>query len=78
MAGKRHHYIPRFLQRGFSIEKDSKFFCCLCKKDIIKENIVIENVGLENKFYTLDGDSTIDDRITEKETFFIQVWSVIY
>ena len=69
MAGKRQHFIPRFLQRGFSLEKEGKFFSCLCKKEFIKENIVIENIGLENKFYTLDGDSSIDDKITEKETY---------
>lgn len=69
MAGKRQHFIPRFLQRGFSIEKEGKFFSCLCKKEFIKENIVIENIGLENKFYTLDDDSSIDDKITEKETY---------
>ncbi|HCU2229578.1 TPA: hypothetical protein OUJ68_005125, partial [Klebsiella pneumoniae] len=53
----------------FSLEKEGKFFSCLCKKEFIKENIVIENIGLENKFYTLDGDSSIDDKITEKETY---------
>lgn len=69
MAGKRQHFIPRFLQRGFSIEKEGKFFSCLCRKEVIKENIVIENIGLENKFYTLAGDSSIDDKITYKETY---------
>ncbi|PNP34726.1 DUF4238 domain-containing protein [Citrobacter amalonaticus] len=69
MAGKRQHFIPRFLQRGFSIEREGKFFSCLCRKEVIKENIVIENIGLENKFYTLDGDSSIDDKITDKETY---------
>ncbi|ROR14522.1 DUF4238 domain-containing protein [Erwinia sp. JUb26] len=69
MAGKRQHFIPRFLQRGFSIEKNGKFFSCLCKKEFIKENIVIENIGLENNFYALNGDSSVDDKITEKETY---------
>ena len=69
MAGKRQHFIPRFLQRGFSIEKDGRFFSCLCKREFVKENIVIENIGLENKFYTLNGDSSVDDKITENETY---------
>ena len=76
MAGKRQHFIPRFLQRGFSTEKEGKFFSCLCKKEFIKENIVIENIGLENNFYTLDGDLSIDDKITEKELISIQKSSV--
>ncbi|MFJ5320552.1 DUF4238 domain-containing protein [Pectobacterium parvum] len=69
MAGKRQHFIPRFLQRGFSIEKNGKYFSCLCKKEFIKENILIENIGLENHFYTLNDDFSIDEEITKKETY---------
>ncbi|OSN11131.1 hypothetical protein AU512_04975 [Lonsdalea iberica] len=69
MAGKRQHFIPRFLQRGFSIEKNGKYFSCLCKKEFIKENILIENIGLENYFYTLNDYFSIDEEITKKETY---------
>ncbi|MFJ5453015.1 DUF4238 domain-containing protein [Pectobacterium jejuense] len=69
MSGKRQHFIPRFLQRGFANEKDGKYFSSFCNKEKIKENIVIENIGVENYFYSVDGDCLIDEEITNREIY---------
>ncbi|ENZ9765821.1 DUF4238 domain-containing protein [Escherichia coli] len=69
MAGNRQHFIPRFLQRGFSNEKKGKYFTNWYRKDCFKENMIVENIGLENKFYSHYGDSIVDRKITENETY---------
>lgn len=69
MAGNRQHFIPRFLQRGFSNEKNGKYFTNWYRKDCFKENMIVENIGLENKFYSHYGDSIVDKKITENETY---------
>ena len=69
MAGNRQHVIPRFLQRGFSNEKNGKYFTNWYRKDCFKENMIVENIGLENKFYSHYGDSSVDKKITENETY---------
>ena len=62
MAGNRQHFIPRFLQRGFSNEKNVKYFTNWYRKDCFKENMIVENIGLENKFYSHYGDSSVDKK----------------
>ncbi|MEQ9859062.1 DUF4238 domain-containing protein [Pectobacterium versatile] len=69
MSGKRQHFIPRFLQRGFAVKRGGKYFSSLCNRETIKDGIIIENIGVENYFYTLDGDCSIDDKITNSETY---------
>lgn len=69
MAGNRQHFIPRFLQRGFSNEKNGKYFTNWYRKDCFKENMIVENIGLGNKFYSHYGDSIVDKKITENETY---------
>lgn len=69
MAGNRQHFIPRFLQRGFSNEKNGKYFTNWYRKDCFKENMIVENIGLENKFYSHYGDSSVDKKITENEIY---------
>lgn len=69
MAGNGQHFIPRFLQRGFSNEKNGKYFTNWYRKDCFKENMIVENIGLGNKFYSHYGDSIVDKKITENETY---------
>ncbi|ENJ9801344.1 DUF4238 domain-containing protein [Salmonella enterica] len=69
MAGNRQHFIPRFLQRGFSNEKNGKYFTNWYRKDCFKENMIVENIGLGNKFYSHYGDSIVDKKITKNETY---------
>ncbi len=71
MAGKRHHYLPRFLQKGFSSRQNGKeVFTWVYRKDgePLQTNIV--NVGAERHFYGNPGESSVDDDITDKELEF--------
>ncbi len=71
MAGKRQHYIPKFLQRGFLAEKKGKkefAFCYQAEGNVFKTDI--ENIGVGTYFYSElsdSGDPTLDDEITEYE-----------
>lgn len=68
MSGKRQHFIPQFLQRGFSSHSDSgKYYTWVFRKDSSPFNTNIKNIGIENEFYTLDGNSKVDEKITKLE-----------
>lgn len=66
MAGKRHHFIPQFLQRGFS-SSDNESNAWVFRKDRPAFNTSIQNIALEGQFYTHDGDTSVDDAITDDE-----------
>ena len=70
MSGKRHHFIPQFLQRGFASHNTNKdYYTWVYRKgDINRFNTNIKNVGLEGYFYAEDKESTLDDIITDAET----------
>ncbi len=66
MAGKRQHYIPQFLQRGFTIEgHEQKAFVIRIDKAPYLSNI--QDIGVEGYFYTEGEDVIVDDLITEEE-----------
>ena len=66
MAGKRQHYIPQFLQRGFTIEKNgAKTWVTRVDRKPYQSNI--QNVGVEGYFYTKEDDVLVDEIITEEE-----------
>ncbi len=68
MSGKRHHFIPKFLQRGFLIEDDRKAQkVWVYKKNIPTYAANIIDTGVEGYFYGDNGDSTLDDEITNLE-----------
>ncbi len=71
MAGKRQHYIPRFLQRGFLDASDSKADRTWLYRRGTKPRLVgIRDVGVGEYFYSKlssDGIKTLDDLITESE-----------
>ncbi|WP_221795085.1 DUF4238 domain-containing protein [Aquisediminimonas sediminicola] len=77
MTGKRQHYVPRFLQRGFLIERDDSgtegertWLHRLCAR---ARPVGIGDVGVEDLFYSrkgLPGEVTLDDAITEFERDF--------
>ncbi len=71
MAGKRQHYIPRFLQRGFLDASDSKADRTWLYRRGAKPSLVgIRDVGVGEYFYSKlssDGIKTLDDLITEFE-----------
>lgn len=77
MAGKRQHYIPRFLQRGFLANSS----CLANKKDRTwlhrigypARLVGIKDIGVEDWFYSRKsaaGEVTLDDAITEFELSF--------
>ncbi|MBO6767344.1 MAG: DUF4238 domain-containing protein [Erythrobacter sp.] len=71
MAGRRQHYIPRFLQRGFLDDPSGQAErTWLYRKGIEPRRVGIKDVGVGEYFYsrpTADEASTIDDLITELE-----------
>lgn len=71
MAGKRQHYIPRFLQRGFLDASDSKADRTWLHRRGEKPRLVgIRDVGVGDYFYSnvsFGEKQTLDDLITEFE-----------
>ena len=71
MAGKRQHFIPRFLQKGFAshVTKSGTFtWVFRCGVPPFNTNLV--NIGEEGQFYTYDSDMEVDDLITRAEYEF--------
>jgi hypothetical protein len=68
MAGKRQHYIPRFLQRGFLAEcTDDAERTWLHRRGIAARLVGIKDVGVGEFFYSklsAQGAETLDDLIT--------------
>lgn len=68
MSGKRQHFIPRFLQKGFaSHTEDGEIYTWVFKKNREPFNTNLINVGVEKYFYTDQSNSIADDKITEAE-----------
>jgi len=71
MAGKRQHFIPRFLQASFASHTNSKeIFTWVYPKGREPYNTNIINVGVEGFFFEENGDSSVDDSITAAEGKF--------
>ncbi|RYF51574.1 MAG: DUF4238 domain-containing protein [Cytophagaceae bacterium] len=66
MAGKRHHFIPQFLQRGFASPSDLHN-AWVFPKTRHPFNTNIKNIALEGQFYSNEGDTSVDDKITDEE-----------
>lgn len=71
MTGKKHHILPRFLQKGFawkSNEENNKFLAWEYRKNG-KINIAkpIDDIGREKYFYGKAGEANADPQITNKE-----------
>uniref|UniRef100_UPI003CFEFB04 hypothetical protein n=1 Tax=Alcaligenes faecalis TaxID=511 RepID=UPI003CFEFB04 len=75
MAGKRQHYIPRFLQRGFLAEcNDGGERTWLHRRGAGAKLIGIRDIGVEEYFYSRpsnNGTRTLDDQITEIESSIV-------
>lgn len=71
MAGKRQHYIPRLLQRGFlHSASDKAELTWLHRRGFNARLVGIRDVGVEEWFYSrksYGGKQTLDDVITELE-----------
>lgn len=71
MAGKRQHYVPRLLQRGFLEDPtDPGERTWLHRRDADPKRVGIRHVGVEDWFYSrrpVEGEVTLDDVITALE-----------
>jgi len=68
MSGKRQHFIPQFLQRGFASHiVGDEVFTWVYRKGAHPFNTNIKNIGVERAFYTLENDTVADDLITGVE-----------
>jgi hypothetical protein len=69
MAGKRQHYLPRFLSKGFALKNDAQtVMSWVFQKDkIYKSNIL--NIGVEQYFYG-NVNCVLDEDITSLENSF--------
>ncbi len=71
MSGKRQHFIPRFLQKGFASRSiGGETFVWVFRKGVSPYNPNINNVGVEGYFYSEGEDTEVDDSITEAEGQF--------
>ena len=66
MSGDRQHFLPRFLQRGFTTHPGSER-TWLYRKGQEPREVGIGDIGMERQFYTESGDSSVDHAITEAE-----------
>lgn len=68
MAGKRQHFIPQFLQRGFAshVTRDEAF-TWVYRKGVEQFNTNIKNIGVEGFFYSEEDDRELDETITAAE-----------
>lgn len=66
MAGKRQHYLPQFLQRGFTSASSSRT-TWLYRKNAAPREVGLRDVGVEENFYSVESDSSVDETITEIE-----------
>ncbi|MDD1132041.1 DUF4238 domain-containing protein [Pseudomonas shahriarae] len=68
MSGSRHHFIPRFLQKGFASRSTSKdVYCWTFTKGLQPFQPNIQNVGIETLFYSMSAETELDDKISKEE-----------
>ena len=74
MAGTRHHFIPRFLLRGFrSHDSGDEVFAWVVRRDRPPFKTNIKNIAVEGHFYSLDDKPYVDDMITVAEGDFAEL-----
>lgn len=71
MAGKRQHFVPQFLQHGFASHfVRDEAYTWVHRKGVKPFNSNIRNIGVEGYFFSVDGDTELDDAITDFEGKF--------
>lgn len=75
MPGERHHFIPRFLQKHFSLSPSSskEKQIWVLEKAGRAYSCNIKNSGVERLFYSKTTESELDDIITDEEPRFDQL-----
>ena len=78
MAGKRQHYIPRFLLKKFSSRSHKqKYFAWYFYKGSKPEEVSIRDIGLSKHFYSKAEPGSLDDIITKREGEYDKVITLI-
>lgn len=68
MAGKRQHYLPKFLLAGYSHRRTSKeAYCWVYRAGSKYYEANTKNIGVEGFFYGSADDTEVDDSITDAE-----------
>lgn len=68
MSGVRQHFIPQFLQKGFRIPSNGKTVrCWVYEHTRAPRPANIADVGLVRRFYAIQAETDLDDKITEAE-----------
>jgi len=70
MAGKRQHYVPRFLQRGFLAPGAPDDHAWFHRRGVPAKLVGVRRIGVETYFYSrpVAGVKTLDDTITQLES----------
>lgn len=69
MSGDRQHFIPRFLQKGFRAGGSRKISRCWVYGPAGRPRSAnIADVGLQRRFYALEAETELDDKITAAES----------
>lgn len=78
MAGNRHHFIPRFLMRGFStLRKKDVYQTWVYRKDKKVFPTNTTKINIETNFYGFEDDSELDNKITDIEPYFLKYFDKI-
>lgn len=68
MAGKRHHFVPQLLQRGFASHcSGNEAYTWVYRRATQPFNTNIKNVGVEGLFYSVEQGTDLDRAITSFE-----------
>jgi hypothetical protein len=71
MSGKRQHFLPKFLLKGFSSRNvGDQIYVWAARKNSAVFEPNIDNVGVAGDFYGESGQGTIDEAITDTESKF--------
>lgn len=72
MAGSRHHFIPRFLMKGFAtFKKEGNYQTYVYKKNKQVFLTNTNNINIETEFYGNENSSELDNKITDIEQSFL-------
>ncbi|WP_306590624.1 DUF4238 domain-containing protein [Geothrix sp. 21YS21S-4] len=73
MAGNKHHFLPRFLMKGFASRiEEKKVFVWLYRKNAAPREESTRNIGHEKGFYRT-GQDTADPEITAAERPMVEL-----
>lgn len=75
MAGRKHHHVPQFLQRGFAVPSSKASQILVFRKDGSIFQTSTSNFGAERDFYASGEDFSVDDLITEFEPEIVKLFA---